>query len=45
VHGLGPDAEQMLPPLLYLGLYMALLPLVVFVPMHLLLRRFFDRPA
>lgn len=45
VHGLGPEAEQVLPPLLYLGLYMALLPLVVFVPMHLLLRRFFDRPA
>ena len=41
VYGIGPDAALALPPLLYLGLYIALLPLVVFAPMHLLLRRFF----
>lgn len=43
VHGLGPDAALALPPLVYLGLYMALLPVVVFLPMHLLLTRFFPR--
>lgn len=43
VHGLGPgeDAEMPLPPLLYLGLYMALLPVVVLLPMHFVLKRLF----
>jgi hypothetical protein len=40
VHGLGPDAERFVPPLIHLGLYMALLP-VVFVPVHRLLRYLF----
>jgi hypothetical protein len=36
----GPDGPQdLLPPLVYLGLYMLLLPLVVYAPMHRLLRR------
>jgi hypothetical protein len=43
VHGLGEDAEQPLPPLLYLGLYMALLPVVVIAPMHYLLKSLFRR--
>lgn len=43
VHGLGEDAEQPLPPLVYLGLYMALLPVVVIGPMHYLLKSLFRR--
>src|SRR5690606_32171925 len=39
VHGIGPVAELPLDPLVYLGVYMALLPLLVFLPMHLLLKR------
>jgi hypothetical protein len=42
VHGLGPDGHEFLTPPLYLGLYMLLLPLAVFLPMHLLLKRFFS---
>jgi hypothetical protein len=43
VHGLGPgeDAEMPIHPLLYLGLYMALLPVIGLLPMHLILRRLF----
>jgi hypothetical protein len=40
VHGIGPDADAFLPPLLYLALYMALLPLA-FIPVHHLLKRLF----
>lgn len=43
VHGLGEEAEQPLSPLLYLGLYMALLPVVVIAPMHYLLKSLFRR--
>lgn len=45
VHGVGPEEERMmpLPPFVYLVLYMALLPVVAFVPLHLLLR-FLFRP-
>ena len=43
VRGIGPDAALALPPLVYLGLYMALLPVVVFLPMHLLLTRLFAK--
>lgn len=43
VHGLGEEAEQPLPPLVYLGLYMALLPVVVIAPMHYLLKSPFKR--
>jgi hypothetical protein len=39
VHGLGPGGEQFLQPAFYLAVYMVLLPLVVFLPMHLLLRK------
>jgi hypothetical protein len=41
VHGLGADAELPLPPLVYLGLYMAMLPVVVILPMHYLLKSVF----
>lgn len=40
VHGPG-EAQDMIPPLAYLGLYMALMPLVVLLPMHYVLRRLF----
>lgn len=43
VHGLGPDVIRIMPPFLYLSTYMIVLPLVVIVPMHLLLRWLFDR--
>jgi hypothetical protein len=39
VHGLGEAGATGVAPGLYLVAYMALLPVVVFVPMHLLLRR------
>lgn len=45
VHGLGPDTTQILPPITYLVLYMILLPLVVYLPMHFILRRFAGAPA
>lgn len=43
VHGLGPgpEAQTILPPRAYLGLYMALLPVVAYLPAHLLLKRLF----
>lgn len=43
VHGLGEEAEQPLSPLVYLGLYMALLPVVVIAPMHYVLKTLFRR--
>lgn len=43
VHGLGPDVRELLPPLSYLLAYMILLPLLVYLPTHLLLRRLFGK--
>lgn len=45
VYGIGPEAQQILPPMVYFGLYMALLPVVAFLPAHLILRWLFDREA
>lgn len=45
VHGLGPDPVQIMPPLLYLALYMMLLPIVVYLPAHWLLLRLFASPG
>src|SRR5918994_3701600 len=36
VHGFGPEAAETLPRMLYLLLYMVLLPILVFLPTHLL---------
>ena len=44
VHGFGEAAEQPLPPLLYLFLYMALFPVLVILPAHMALTRLFPRP-
>ncbi|UEM22114.1 hypothetical protein JL100_005000 [Skermanella mucosa] len=41
VFGPGEDPQQFMDPLLYLGLYMLLLPIAVFLPMHALLKRLF----
>lgn len=41
VFGPGSKPQHVLPPLLYLGLEMAIIPVCVFLPTHLLLRRFF----
>jgi hypothetical protein len=41
VFGPGSKPQQVLPPLVYLGLEMAVIPICVFLPTHLLLRRFF----
>lgn len=41
VHGLGDKPQTRLPPLLYLALLMLLLPLVIYLPTHLLLTRIF----
>ena len=43
VFGLGSRPQRTLPPLLYLALEMLVLPLFVFLPMHLLLARLFRR--
>ncbi|MDJ0389521.1 hypothetical protein QMO56_15495 [Roseomonas sp. E05] len=43
--GPGTRPQRALPPRLYLGLLMLGLPLLVFLPMHLLLRRAFGAPA
>jgi hypothetical protein len=43
VSGPGEDPQQFMDPLLYLGLYMLLLPIVVYLPMHALLKRLFGR--
>jgi hypothetical protein len=41
VHGLGPEMHELLPPLAYLLVYMVLLPLVIYLPTHFVLRRLF----
>jgi hypothetical protein len=41
--GLGKNPQTFMPPLLYLALEMVLLPIVVCLPTHLLLRRLFRR--
>jgi hypothetical protein len=41
VFGPGSKPQQLLPPLLYLGLEMVVLPLFVLLPMHLILKRLF----
>ena len=41
VFGPGSEPQQRLPPLLYLGLEMTIIPVLVFLPTHLLLKRFF----
>ncbi|MEX0703645.1 MAG: hypothetical protein WD069_16230 [Planctomycetales bacterium] len=38
VHGWGTEPQTALPPLVYLGLIMVGLPLIVYVPTHLLLK-------
>jgi hypothetical protein len=43
VHGLGPDRIRILPPIAYLLGYMALLPLAVYLPTHLVLKRLAGR--
>jgi hypothetical protein len=41
VFGPGNKPQHLLPPLLYLGLEMVVIPVCVFLPTHLLLKRFF----
>jgi hypothetical protein len=41
VFGPGTKPQHVLPPLVYLGLEMAIIPVCVFLPTHLLLKRFF----
>jgi hypothetical protein len=41
VFGLGAKPQRRIPPLIYLGLLMAGFPLVIHLPTHLLLQRFF----
>ena len=41
VHGLGPGGEPVVSPTVHLLLYLVLLPTLVVLPMHFLLRRFF----
>jgi hypothetical protein len=41
VFGPGEKPQQRLPPLLYLGLEMAIIPLCVLLPTHFILKRFF----
>ncbi len=41
VFGPGNKPQQLLHPLLYLGLEMVIVPICVFLPTHLLLKRFF----
>lgn len=43
VFGPGGAPQQTLPPLAYLGLLMALLPLAVYLPTHLLFTRVLPR--
>jgi hypothetical protein len=44
VHGPGAEPQNTMPPLLYLALEMAALPLLAYLPTHFLLKRLF-RPA
>lgn len=41
VFGPGSKPQQLLPPLLYLGVVMVIFPVFVFLPTHLVLMRFF----
>lgn len=41
VHGLGSKPQTWLPPSAYLAMLMALFPIVVYLPTHILLLRFF----
>lgn len=43
VHGLGPEVRELLPPVAYLAAYMVLLPILIYLPMHVVLRRLFGR--
>lgn len=45
VYGLGNKPQQYFPPLVYLGLLMILFPLVVYLPTHFVLTKFFTRAA
>ncbi len=44
VFGPGTVPQTTIPPLLYLGIEMALIPVLVFLPAHVLLKRFFRHP-
>ena len=44
VFGPGAKLQHALPPLLYLGVLMAVVPLVVYLPTHLVLVRAFRPP-
>ena len=41
VFGPGKKPQRLLPPLLYLGLEMLIIPVCVFLPTHMLLKRYF----
>ena len=43
VHGFGTEGQEVLSPVAYLLTYMALLPLLLYLPTHLVLRRLFGR--
>jgi hypothetical protein len=45
VWGLGPHAHGFLSPQLYLVLFMAALPVAVYLPTHLVLKRLFGTPT
>ena len=44
VFGPGEDPQEAIPPLAYLGVMMVGLPAAVYLPSHLVLRRFFREP-
>lgn len=44
VYGWGTQPQRVMPPLVYLALLMAALPVAVFLPMHVLMRRLFASP-
>jgi hypothetical protein len=44
VFGWGKEPQQIMPPVVYLGLVMLVLPLLVFVPSHAVLKRLFGPP-
>jgi hypothetical protein len=45
VYGFGTTPQKWMPPLAYLGVMMVAFPLLVYLPSHLLLARFFALPA
>jgi hypothetical protein len=45
VYGLGNEPQNMMPPLAWFAMLVVGLPLVVFLPTHLLLRWLFRKPA